>query len=376
MGDTSARQIILNTTNMSPYVGLLLTITIRDGVTDRTENRLPLPKLSSININIRFPPPKLPPGVVAQNKILIMPLGSTLTKGVDEFPGSYRKQVHQALSKQGFDVDFVGTKVTNRFPGMDPHHEGTPDKFITFFTRFAEFWLDKIENPDVILLHAGIFDFVRDVDLANTPNRYDDLIKELGRLRPYTRIIATNLISKKGTQLHDDIQTYFNPFIEEVVKKNADSGILVNYLDIASFVNDSDVDEKTLLNQKGYDDMGNGWVSAITKYFNTNGDKFTRPNILSLDIPSVSKNEVTVTFSKPVSDITAVKISNYELTATGGTITINNSVLDQYKRIVTLFTSSLDAFKGQFISLRIRDIVDRVGNRIYVANETILVPIS
>merc|ERR1719460_1334536 len=276
-----------------------------------------------------------------------MPLGSTLTKGEVDFPGSYRKQVYQLLTQQGYSVDFVGSKVTNRFPGIDPHHEGTADKFITFFTRFAEFWLDKIDTPDMILLHVGIFDFLRGIDIANTPSRYSDLIQEIARLRPTTRIITTNLISKQGTQL---------------------------YLDIASFVKDIDVDEKSLLTQQGYDNMGDGWVSAIVKYMNPNGDLTSIPTVLKLDIPLAKKNEILVTFSKPISDVTAVKTSNYQVMGTVGRISINNAVLNEEKRIVRLLTSSLNTFQGQKISVKVKSIVDRAGNRMNDITEAVFVP--
>jgi len=373
--DKSTRNILLTTTSLTPYIGLPLVITIRDGVKDRTDKRRPLPKLSSITITIRFIQKALPPGVSPSNKVLIMPLGSTLTKGEDGFPGSYRKQVYQILTQQGYNVDFVGSKVTNRFPGIDPHHEGTADRFISFFTRFAEFWLDKIETtPDVILLHAGIFDFVRGIDIANTPSRFSDLIQEIARLRPTARIIATNLISKQGTQLYEDIQKHFNPFIEDIVKQNALNGILVNYLDIASFVKDIDVDEKSLLTQRGYDDMGDGWVSAVVKYVNPNGDLTSIPTVLKLDIPTAKKNEILVTFSKPISDATADKTSNYKIMGTSGRISINNAVLNEEKRTVRLLTSSLNAFQGQKISLTVTGIVDRVGNRMNDITLAVFVP--
>jgi len=330
--DKSTRNILLTTTSLTPYIGLPLVISIRDGIKDRTDQMRPLPPLSSITITIRFRPPEPTPGDLPPNKVRIMPLGSTLTKGEDEFPGSYRKQVYQLLTELGYNVDFVGSKVTNRFPGIDNDHEGTADKFITFFTRFAEFWLDKIDTPDVILLHVGVFDFLRGIDVANAPSRYSELIQEIARLRPTSRIIATNLISKKGTQLHDDIQTHFNPFIENIVIENASKGILVNYLDIASFIKETDVDENSLLTQRGYDNMGDAWVSALTKYFNPSGDLTSIPTVLKLHIPSAKKNEIIIIFSKPISEVSAVLSSNYHVIGIKGKITINNIILKEEKK--------------------------------------------
>merc|ERR1712048_301650 len=270
--------------------------------------------------------------------------------------------------------DFVGSKVTNRFPGIDPHHEGTADKYITFFTRFAEFWLNKIETPDIILLHVGVFDFIRGIDIVNAPSRYSELIQEIARLRPTSRIIATNLISKKGTKLYNDIQAYFNPFIKKIVNENASNGILVNYLDIASYIDDVDVDDKSLLTQTGYDNMGDAWVSAITKYVNPNGDMTSIPTILRVEIPSAKKNEIILTFSKPVSDVSAALSSNYDLTGLGDTIKINNIILNEGKRVVTLFTSSLNSFKGNDLIITVKGIVDLLGNQMEEYVEVLFVP--
>lgn len=372
--DVSTRNILLTTTSLTPYIGLPLVVIIRDGIKDRTDQMRPLPPLSSITITIRFTPPKLSTGSFPSLNVRIMPLGSTLTKGEVEFPGSYRKQVYKELTKLGYNVDFVGTKVTNRFPGIDEHHEGTADKYITFFTRFAEFWLKKIDTPDVILLHVGVFDFIRGIDVANAPSRYSKLIQEIAELRPTSRIIATNLISKKGTQLYDDIQTYFNPFIENIVIENASNGILVNYLDIASFIKESDVDDKSLLTQTGYDNMGDAWVSAITKYVNPNGDLTSKPKVLMVEIPSAKKNEIILTFSKPISDVSAELSSNYDLTGLGVTIKINNIIVKEDKRVVTLLTSSLNSFKGIDLIITVKGIVDLLGNQMNEHVQDLFVP--
>merc|ERR1712178_302426 len=157
--------------------------------------------------------------------------------------------------------------------------------------------------------------------------------------------------SKQGTKLNSDIQAHFNPFVKDI-----------------------DVDEKSLLTQRGYDDMGNGWVSAITKYMNPNGDLTSIPTVLKLDIPSAKRNEILVTYSKPISDVTAVKMSNYQVIETSGMISINNAIINEEKRVVKLLTTSLNEFRGKKISLKIINIVDRVGNSMNDFTKTVSVP--
>lgn len=201
------------------------------------------------------------------HRLKILPYGSTLTKGEVGFPGGYRKKLFQVLTQQGYNFDFIGSKIFNRFPGIDPDHEGTTDKQILFFDRFAEFLLNKLDTPDVILLHVGIFDFVKGVDLDNIMVRMENLLDALHRLRPTTRVMASNLITKDGGLYHENIEKYFNPFIEDLIKKKQNQGYKVNFVDINKYVQDTDVNNDHLLNQQGYDHMGDAWAYAIGNYY-------------------------------------------------------------------------------------------------------------
>jgi len=44
-----------------------------------------------------------------------------------------------------------------------------------------EEWLDRIEDPDIILLHIGTNDFGQNYQIENVINRYDALISEITR---------------------------------------------------------------------------------------------------------------------------------------------------------------------------------------------------
>merc|ERR1739845_332450 len=107
----------------------------------------------------------------------------------------------------------------------------------------------------------------------------------------------------------------------------------------------------------GYDNMGDAWVSAITKYVNPNGDLTYIPTILKLQIPSAKKNEIIITFSKPVSDVSAVLSSNYIVMGLRGRITVNNIILNEGKRVVKMFTSSLNNFQGGDLSITIKGMI-------------------
>jgi len=227
-----------------------------------------------------YPPPTQSPTVTRSPTVTpslpairIMPLGSNLTVGQPDYPGGYRKRVYNVLTSQGWNIDFVGSKKTNKALGVDRNHEGIANRRIQYFERVAESLLDNIDDPDIILLHVGMIDFMRNHDVENAINRYDSLIKKLAELRPSSHIIATNLLDMGNEAVREKVNLYFNPFVEAVVEKNADNGVLVSYLDIRDYVNADSVLEGTLLNQQGYNGMADGWISAIKELYTREGPK-------------------------------------------------------------------------------------------------------
>merc|ERR1711981_534394 len=65
----------------------------------------------------------------------ILPLGGSLTRGQNQYPGGYRKNLYEKLIADGYNVDFLGTKTFNRASNIDPHYEGNEYKLINFFNR-------------------------------------------------------------------------------------------------------------------------------------------------------------------------------------------------------------------------------------------------
>ncbi len=97
----------------------------------------------------------------------IMPLGDSITSGVEYFDGidtpsmdlrvGYRKFLYDALTEQGYSIDFEGQGGQSAGAGaglIDPDNNGYPGVDIAFLIAKLDIQLD--EDPvDVILLHIG-----------------------------------------------------------------------------------------------------------------------------------------------------------------------------------------------------------------------------
>jgi len=60
-----------------------------------------------------------------EDNLRIMPMGDSITHGF-QVPGGYRKPLHDLLSREGYDVDFVGRYSQAGDPGPDRDHWGRP----------------------------------------------------------------------------------------------------------------------------------------------------------------------------------------------------------------------------------------------------------
>jgi len=243
--DIDKRVVTLITSDLKKFVDQTLTLNLKKN-SDRTSNNqgtMPETVLSLYVFDTTLTPvddnlvPTMSPIKIVHkipmsvSTTRILPIGGSLTRGKNQYPGGYRRNLYKKLITDGYNVDFLGTKTFNRASNIDPHHEGNEYKLINFFNRFAEFWLDKIEDPDVIMLDIGTYDFDVNNDVENFVNRYDSLIKKLSSLRPYAHIIATNLLVCNEPE-NSSIQTHFNPA----------SGIRVSYLDIRSYIEVTQLD--------------------------------------------------------------------------------------------------------------------------------------
>jgi len=292
--------------------------------------------------------------------IRIMPMGDSITDGSsNDSPdgvGGYRGALYTLLTNAGYNVQSVGTLTINSqlLPDIQKPHEGHSGWRIDQLYDNVIGWFGAIAaDPDVILLHIGTNDFGQNFDIVNAINRLDALITRMTQARPYAHIIVTNLMVRDAAH-YNDIQTYFNPFVQDTVNNHANNGERVTFLDMNSVVPLSDMPDQLHPNQTGYNKMAAAWLPAIQAVIGPQGD--SAPPALSHARGLADRTHVEVTFTKPVDDTTAANPANY---AVDGGLTVSAAQLDATKRIVTLTTSTL-AF-GTTYTVTVNGVKDRIA---------------
>lgn len=299
--------------------------------------------------------------------IRIMPLGDSITDGSSfdspDGTGGYRGPLYNSLTTAGYNVDYIGSLTVNSTQLVEKNHEGHGGWRIDQLDTNMAGWLGSMDAPDVVLMHIGTNDFGQGLDTVNAINRLDALILKIATLRPYTHIIVTNLM-ERGEPQNSNIQSLFNPFVEARVAAHATAGRRVYFLDMRAAVPLSDMPDNLHPDQNGYNKMAAAWLSAIQAIISPEGDA-SAPAI-SRAVGNVDRTHVAVTFSKPISDASALA-ANF---AISGGISVSDASLDASKRVITLTTSE-QALATNY-TLTVNGVVDRtVAANALPANTTV-----
>jgi hypothetical protein len=236
-----------------------------------------------------------------------MPLGDELTVGGYHSPGGYRKQLYLNLDQEGYRVDLVGTKSSNPAVTLpDSYHEGHKGWTVQDMKINIEEFLDKAE-PDVILVMIGAQDLVESKntnDIEHSAKRWDALILKITKLRPHVHIITSSLPDRKVKNYNKKVRV-FNRAIETAALAHNEAGRKVSFIDMNAKVKRKLLKGKEHPGKAGYKKMGNIWASNIKTVIGKKGDN-NRPRLLKVN-GSLDRNEVKITFTKPIDDDSASK---------------------------------------------------------------------
>lgn len=293
-----------------------------------------------------------------------MPLGDSLTVGTG-VPGGYRKRLFYVLRDQGYDVDFIGSSTENSVSQLlDNDHEGHASWSCEKLMEFSQEIFDNVDDPDVILLLIGSQDMK-----ATVPGQYDrpiqcwdDLISHISNIRPYTHIIASNLMHENNQDFDALVDKYFNVYVETIVQKHKDNGRKVSFVNNRDAVDANYFDSKGSLSKRGFKLLGEMFAKAVQNVIpHPEGDDYA-PRMIRAE-GSMDKTQVTITFSKPLSD-TSANVNNFRIhQGVNEPVEIIHATLDDEKRKITLTASSKQYHDGKTYIVTIVDkVVDRTKN--------------
>ena len=235
-------------------------------------------------------------GVVSNDPIRIMPLGDHLTKGSKKVDGAYRTALYESLLNLGYNIDFVGSrKSSTSSTFLDSDHEGHDDWSISDFGLYVEQFIET-EDPDIMILMVGSNDAINDVNEAL--DSFDELLGKILSLRPSLEVFVTNLTMRKNSSENNRIDS-FNDGLPSLVQNHIDSGGYLNFVNVNAVVTSNLMSTNIHPNNAGYNSIGERLAASITFKIMPDGVGLPPRAILKVT-GSMNRNEVVVTFSKPL----------------------------------------------------------------------------
>lgn len=200
-------------------------------------------------------------------KLIVYPVGDSITWGTTA-PGGYRSPLYEKLTASGYEVDMVGSvkDFADRvlIDAGEEHHDGHSGWKILQIDQQIEGWLQLFEAPDVILIHIGTNDFGNGASNTTAIDQLDNLMTKIAQTTPSSHMIVTNLLVRGGNA-NTNIQTDFNPFVEEKIAGQVALGRKVSFLDMRAAVPLSDMPDRLHPNLAGLTKMADAYYSAIQK---------------------------------------------------------------------------------------------------------------
>ena len=207
------------------------------------------------------PPPVLGP------LVRICPMGDSITAGTGE-TASYRRPLWQALRAAGANVDFVGSMDDNNtgpppFDDYDWDNEGhggyTADELAD---RLPE-WILEYEVPDIVLLHIGTNDLLRDDSTAGVLGDIERLLEIIRSRNPNAIIVLAQIIGMTTQSFTDKARALNEALPAFVASRSTTPSPLYLVDQMSGFTPATMTYDGTHPNEDGERVMAEVWLSRL-----------------------------------------------------------------------------------------------------------------
>jgi lysophospholipase L1-like esterase len=125
--------------------------------------------------------------------VRVLPLGDSITWGQGSpTESSYRAPLWQMVAGQSrFSIRFVGEQLSGDLP--EPANEGHRGYTIDQIAQNVDVWM-AAARPDVVILHIGINDLAKNLDVPGAPDRLAVLVNRIYRDRPGVSVVFMGLL--------------------------------------------------------------------------------------------------------------------------------------------------------------------------------------
>ncbi|MGE5796951.1 MAG: SGNH/GDSL hydrolase family protein [Ignavibacteria bacterium] len=285
---------------------------------------------------------------VPSDSIRIMPLGDSITSGVDKDSTTHvrgpRRTLDSLLNNAGYSFDFVGSLNSGLPNDFDRDHEGHGGWVAMpplngsqgALGNSLTSWLN-LNPPDIVLLHIGTNDLNSSKTAASVANDVVKLLDTVFSFNPNIRVILAQIINRvtfhqATADLNDLLQSKADSLAalgRKIILVDMENGAGLIYQDEPPF--SGDMSDNLHPNYLGYDKMANLWFDSLNTIlpilqlkvllqgpYDINTDHMTTSLSVPLSSP-YSEAPKTVSYTIPA-DITDWILLQLRSTTNGGAV--------------------------------------------------------
>jgi lysophospholipase L1-like esterase len=203
------------------------------------------------------------PAALPSATINIMPVGDSITQGLNTSYGSYRRYLYDLLNADGIAFNFVGSLSDGSFP--DPQHDGiTGDVINGAWGRVQTGHIIEVYDADMILLLIGTNDVWHGSgDISAALVTYGHLLDQIITDGPNVKTVVGTLppidVSVAGSTVSSNINVFNAGLVTLVASKGANFSLV----DINAGLTTSDLADGVHPTDAGNDKMAVIWESGI-----------------------------------------------------------------------------------------------------------------
>jgi len=205
----------------------------------------------------------------ANTVIRIMPLGDSITQGLNTSYGSYRRLLYSLLIANGVNVEFVGDLSDGTFPS--PMHEGLTGYYIDGIRGQVTFnSIIERNNPSIILLLIGTNDIWHGP--TDTPTETpSDALTLLGLLLsgditthgPNVKVIVASIPPIASFVAGPTVSSNVNVYNAGIPAAVAAAGANFSFVDVNAALTTSDLVDGVHPTDAGNDKIAPVWLAGI-----------------------------------------------------------------------------------------------------------------